>query len=44
MGIVNREGALYMATGMDVSGVYKGRDEVIGITLIPTASASHQKN
>lgn len=31
MGIVNREGALYMATGIDNSGLYKGRQEALGI-------------
>ena len=31
MGIVNRDGALYMATGIDNSGLYAGRREAIGI-------------
>lgn len=31
MGIVNRDGALYMATGVDNSGLYAGRREVMGI-------------
>lgn len=31
MGIVNRDGALYMATGIDNSGLYSGRREAIGI-------------
>lgn len=31
MGIVNRDGALYMATGVDTTGLYAGRREVIGI-------------
>lgn len=31
MGIINREGALYMATGIDNSGIYQGREEAMGI-------------
>ncbi|WP_195438470.1 phage tail tape measure protein [Parabacteroides goldsteinii] len=31
MGIVNRDGALYMATGVDNSGLYAGRREAMGI-------------
>lgn len=31
MGIVNRDGALYMATGVDNSGLYAGRREALGI-------------
>ena len=31
MGIVNREGALYMATGVDTTGLYSDSREVIGI-------------
>lgn len=31
MGIRNRDGALYMATGVDTSGLYAGRRETIGI-------------
>lgn len=31
MGIKNREGALYVATGFDNSGFYEGRREAIGI-------------
>lgn len=31
MGIVNREGALYIATGFDNSGFYTGKREAIGI-------------
>lgn len=31
MGIVNRDGALYMATGIDNSGLYAGRREAMGI-------------
>lgn len=31
MGIRNREGALYIATGVDTSGLYAGRRETIGI-------------
>lgn len=31
MGIVNRDGALYMATGIDNSGLYSGRREAMGI-------------
>lgn len=31
MGIVNRDGALYMATGFDNSGLYSGRREAMGI-------------
>lgn len=31
MGIVNREGSLYMATGIDNTGLYSGRREAMGI-------------
>ncbi|MBR8725806.1 phage tail tape measure protein [Bacteroides pyogenes] len=31
MGIVNRDGALYMATGIDNTGLYRGRQEAVGI-------------
>lgn len=31
MGIKNREGALYFATGIDTTGLYKGKREAIGI-------------
>lgn len=31
MGIINREGSLYLATGIDNSGLYTGRREAIGI-------------
>lgn len=31
MGIINREGALYMATGFDTTGLYASRREAIGI-------------
>lgn len=31
MGIINREGSLYLATGIDNSGLYAGRREAIGI-------------
>lgn len=31
MGIVNKDNALYMATGIDNSGLYSGRKEAIGI-------------
>lgn len=31
MGIQNRDGALYFATGMDTTGLHKGKQEVIGI-------------
>lgn len=31
MGIINREGALYIATGVDNTGFYAGRREAIGI-------------
>lgn len=31
MGIINREGALYMATGVDNTGLYAGRREAVGI-------------
>lgn len=31
MGIVNRDGALYMATGFDNTGMYAGRREAMGI-------------
>lgn len=31
MGIVNREGALYLATGIDNAGLYSGRREAMGI-------------
>lgn len=31
MGIVNREGALYLATGIDNTGLYSGRREAMGI-------------
>lgn len=31
MGITNRDGALYFATGIDNTGLYKGKQEAIGI-------------
>lgn len=31
MGILNHDGALYMATGIDNTGLYKGKQEAIGI-------------
>ena len=31
MGIINREGSLYLATGIDNSGLYAGRREAMGI-------------
>lgn len=31
MGIRNREGSLYMATGIDNSGLYEGKREAMGI-------------
>lgn len=31
MGITNKNGALYLATGIDNTGLYKGRQEAIGI-------------
>ena len=31
MGIINKEGALYIATGMDNTGLYAGRREAMGI-------------
>lgn len=31
MGIVNRAGAMYMATGIDNTGLYKGKREAMGI-------------
>lgn len=31
MGIQNKDGALYFATGIDNSGLYSGRQEAMGI-------------
>lgn len=31
MGIQNKDGALYFATGIDNSGLYSGRNEAMGI-------------
>ena len=31
MGIKNRDGALFMATGIDNSGLYEGKREAMGI-------------
>lgn len=31
MGIINRDGALYIATGVDTTGFYAGRREAMGI-------------
>ena len=40
MGIVNRDGALYMATGIDNSGLYAGRQEAMGIIKAMTSQVT----
>lgn len=40
MGIVNRDGALYMATGIDNSGLYAGRREAMGIIKAMTSQVT----